>query len=205
MRAKSRLKGGQGGNSRVGLGMREDLRKVLFHETTILARLDELAEEITGDYSGKELTVLVILHGGMILMADLLRRVHIPLRIETLVAASYHGGTSSCGEVKFADTPLPDVHGRHVLILDDILDTGLTLKAVKDRLLEEAGASGVRSCVLLSKKKDRAVDVEADYVGFTIQDEFVVGYGLDYDGRYRNLPFIGVLKDEVVAAGASGQ
>lgn len=184
--------------------MREDLRKILFHETTILARLDELAEQITRDYLGKELSVLVILHGGMILMADLLRRVHIPLRIETLVASSYHGGTSSSGEVKFGATPLPDVEGRHVLILDDILDTGLTLKAVKERLIREGGARGVKTCVLLSKKKQRDVEVEADYTGFEIQNEFVVGYGLDYDGRYRNLPFIGVLKDEVIRAGSAG-
>ena len=180
--------------------MREDLRKILFHETTILARLDELAEELTRDYLGKDLTVLVVLHGGMILMADLLRRVQIPLRIETLVASSYHGGTESCGQVRLSTGPWPDVRGRHVLILDDILDTGLTLRAVKDRLLAEAGAVEVKTCVLLSKKKARPVEVEADYTGFRIQDEFVVGYGLDFDGRYRNLPFIGVLKDEVIAA-----
>ncbi|MFM7181372.1 MAG: hypoxanthine phosphoribosyltransferase [Verrucomicrobiales bacterium] len=184
--------------------MREDLRKILFHETTILARLDELAEQITRDYLGKHLSVLVILHGGMILMADLLRRVHIPLRIETLVASSYHGGTSSSGEVKFSATPLPNVEGRHVLILDDILDTGLTLKAVKERLIREGGAAGVKTCVLLSKKKERSVEVQADYTGFEIQNEFVVGYGLDYDGRYRNLPFIGVLKEEVIQAGSAG-
>ena len=180
--------------------MRDDLRKILFHETTILARLDELAEELTRDYLGKELTVLVVLHGGMILMADLLRRVQIPLRIETLVAASYHGGTESCGEVRFSSGPWPDVRQRHVLVLDDILDTGLTLKAVKDRLLEEGGAASVKTCVLLSKNKPRSVEVEADYTGFHIRDEFVVGYGLDFDGRYRNLPFIGVLKEEVIAA-----
>jgi hypoxanthine phosphoribosyltransferase len=105
--------------------------------------------------------------------------------------------------VKFGATPLPDVEGRHVLILDDILDTGLTLKAVKERLIREGGAAGVKTCVLLSKKKDRSVEVEADYTGFEIQNEFVVGYGLDYDGRYRNLPFIGVLKDEVIRAGSA--
>ena len=174
--------------------MRDDLRKILFHETTILARLDELAEELTRDYLGKDLTVLVVLHGGMILMADLLRRVQIPLRIETLVAASYHGGTESCGEVRFSPGPWPDVRHRHVLVLDDILDTGLTLKAVKDRLLEVGGATSVKSCVLLSKNKDRSVEVEADYTGFHIRDEFVVGYGLDYAQNHRNLPFIGTVR-----------
>ena len=95
---------------------------------------------------------------------------------------------------------LADKIAEHVLVLDDILDTGLTLKAVKDRLLEVGGATSVKSCVLLSKNKDRSVEVEADYTGFHIRDEFVVGYGLDFDGRYRNLPFIGVLKEEVIAA-----
>jgi hypoxanthine phosphoribosyltransferase len=178
--------------------MREDIDRILFHETTILARLDELAEEITRDHVGCDLTALVILHGGMILMADLLRRVYMPLRIESLVASSYHGGTESSGSVGLG--PLPDVKGRHLLVLDDILDTGRTLHAVKHRLLSEGGAACVRTCVLLCKDKDRAEEVEADYVGFHIGDEFVVGYGLDFDGHYRNLPFIGVLKPSVVEA-----
>jgi hypoxanthine phosphoribosyltransferase len=180
--------------------MRDDLEKVLFNESTILARLDELAEEITRDHKGKDLTAIVILHGGIILMADLLRRIQLPLRIESLGASSYHGGTESSGVVKLLGAGLPDVRGKHVLILDDILDTGRTLQLVKSKLLEEGEASGVTTCVLLSKKVTRAVEVNADYVGFEIEDEFVVGYGLDFDGRYRNLPFIGVLKESVIAA-----
>lgn len=183
--------------------MRADLEKILFHEATILARLDELADEITRNHENKAVTAIVILHGGMILMADLLRRVQIPLRIESLGASSYHGGTESSGVVKLLGSGLPDVSGRHVLIVDDILDTGRTLQVVKTKLLEGGNAAGVRTCVLLSKKKTRAADVEADYIGFEIQDEFVVGYGLDFDGRYRNLPFIGVLKESVIAAGGT--
>lgn len=179
--------------------MREDIQRVLFHETTILARLDELAEEITRDHEGTDLTVLVILQGGMILMADLLRRVQIPLRIETMTASSYHGGTASSGVVDLGEASSP-LEGRHILVLDDILDTGRTLEAVRQRLLADGRAAGVRTCVLLSKDKARARGVEADYVGFRIADEFVVGYGLDFDGRYRNLPFIGVLKPSVVDA-----
>lgn len=178
--------------------MRDDLERILFHETTILARLDELAEQITRDHLGKDLSVVVILHGGMVLMADLLRRVHMPLLIETLTASSYHGGTASKGVVDLREEGLPDVRGRHVLILDDILDTGLTLATVKKQLIESGGAEGVRTCVLLRKKKERPVRVGADYVGFEIGDEFVVGYGLDFAGRYRNLPFIGVLKEDVI-------
>jgi hypoxanthine phosphoribosyltransferase len=115
------------------------------------------------------------------------------LDIECLNVSSYHGGTESCGKVSFLDHHLPDVHGRHVLLLDDILDTGRTLRAVADKLME-LGCKAVHTGVLLAKDKPRAEQVEADYVGFAIGDEFVVGYGLDYKGRYRNLPFVGVLK-----------
>ena len=179
--------------------MRADLHSILIDEATISARLDALAAEITRDYEGKALSVLVILHGGMFLMADLLRRIEIPLRIESLTASSYHGGTSTSGQVLFPPTPLPDVHGRHVLILDDILDTGLTLHAVRQRLIEEASAASVRTCVLLKKRKARDTMANPDYAGFSIGDEFVVGYGLDFDGYYRHLPYIGVLKDSVIA------
>ena len=129
-------------------------------------------------------------------MADLCRRLPVPLEIETLGVASYHGGTESSGVVEFLDTKLPEVKGRHILLIDDILDTGRTLKAVKERLLA-IGAVTVKTSVLLSKEKERAEEVGADYIGFEIGDEFVVGYGLDYQGRYRNLPYVGVLKEEV--------
>jgi hypoxanthine phosphoribosyltransferase len=124
--------------------------------------------------------------------ADLLRRVPRPLEIECLNVASYQG-MESTGSVDFLDRHFPEVKGRHVLLLDDILDTGRTLHAVGQRLLEE-GAVAVHTAVLLAKDKPRSEEVQADYVGFEIGDEFVVGYGLDYNGRYRNLPFVGVLK-----------
>jgi hypoxanthine phosphoribosyltransferase len=181
--------------------LNDDVEKVLFHEATILARLDELAAEITALYRGRDLTVVAILHGGVIFMADLLRRVHLPLRIETITVASYHGGTESSGEVTFNQTRLPDLRGQDVLLLDDILDTGRTLAAIKRRLAGECGADSVRTCVLLSKRRPRDEDVCADLVGFAIDDEFVVGYGLDYQGRFRNLPFVGTLKASRIALG----
>jgi hypoxanthine phosphoribosyltransferase len=180
--------------------MHNDIATVLHHETTILSRLDAMARDIMHDYAGRELTVVAILQGGLILMADLLRRVQLPLRIETLSVESYHGGTESSGEVTFLQNRLPDLNGRHVILLDDILDSGRTLHAVRERLSTECRPVSMRICVLLRKRKQRVCVVEADYVGFDIDDDFVVGYGLDYRGRYRNLPYIGVLKPEAVNA-----
>jgi len=174
--------------------MQEDLERVLFDEATILRRLDELAAEISSEYRGRELTVIAVLNGSIILMADLLRRIPLPLKLDCLSVASYHGGTTS-GEIIFNQIALPDVAGRHILILDDILDSGVTLGAIRDKL-ESKNPSSVKICVLLRKLRPRLRPVEADYVGFNIDDEFVVGYGLDYMEHYRNLPCIGVLRKE---------
>ena len=178
--------------------MLNDIAAVLHHETTILSRLDAMAREIMGDYEGKPLTVVAIMNGGLILLADLLRRVQLPLKIETISVASYHGGTASSGTVTFLQTGVPDLRGRHVILLDDILDSGRTLEAVRARLLAESCPESLRICVLLQKRCERACAIEPDYVGFEIGDEFVVGYGLDYQGKYRNLPFIGVLRPEAI-------
>lgn len=178
--------------------MQQDLEKTLFHEQTILQRLDQLADHITRDYTGKDLTVIAVLNGSIFFMADLLRRIQLPLRLDCISVSSYHGGTESTGHVTFDQTSLPDVEGRHVLVLDDILDTGRTLSAICARLRAEAKPASLKVCVLLQKLKDRAADLEANYAGFDIADEFVVGYGLDFQERYRNLPYIGVLKDEVI-------
>ena len=180
--------------------MHNDIAEVLHHETTILSRLDAMARDIMRDYKDKPLTVVAILNGGLILMADLLRRVQLPLKIETVSVASYHGGTESTGIITFNQIKLPDFSGQHVLIVDDILDSGRTLHAIGERLTKECHAASVRYCVLLSKRKQRAAPITPDYVGFEIDDEFVVGYGLDYAGHYRNLPFIGILKPAAIAA-----
>lgn len=177
--------------------MQDDLARVLFDEPTILRRLDEIAAEITRDYAERDLTVIAILNGSLMFMADLLRRIPLPLKLDCLSVASYHGGIETSGELIFRQVAMPDIAGRHILILDDILDSGVTLAAVREKLNTAAPAS-VRVCVLLQKKKTRRRTVDADYVGFEIEDEFVVGYGLDYAERYRNLPYIGVLRKELI-------
>jgi hypoxanthine phosphoribosyltransferase len=179
--------------------MQEDLERVLFDEATIFRRLDQLAAEISAEYHNRELTVIAILNGSIIFMADLLRRIPLPLKLDCLSVASYHGGTVTSGEIVFRQIALPDVQDRHILILDDILDSGITLAAIRAKLAAEEPRS-IKICVLLRKVKGRLRPVDADYVGFDIGDEFVVGYGLDYMEQYRNLPCIGVLRKELVAA-----
>jgi hypoxanthine phosphoribosyltransferase len=187
--------------------MQGDLERVLFDEPAINRRLDELAQQISNDYRDRELTVIAVLTGSLMFMADLLRRIPLPLKLDCLNVVSYHGKAQTSGEVIFklataspsggGQVALPDVVGRDVLILDDILDSGRTLAAVRDRL-KTANPRSIRVCVLLSKRKQRARDVEPDYVGFEIEDEFVVGYGLDFMERYRNLPYVGVLRKELL-------
>jgi hypoxanthine phosphoribosyltransferase len=178
--------------------MQADLDRILFDEATIHRRLDELAARISDDYRNRELTIIAILNGSVILMADLLRRIPLPVKLDCLSVASYHGGIKPTGDPVFRQVLLPDVAGRHVLILDDILDSGVTLATIREKL-EMAGPLSVRICVLLEKKKIRTRTIDPDYVGFEIADEFVVGYGLDYMERYRNLPCIGVLRKDLIA------
>jgi hypoxanthine phosphoribosyltransferase len=178
--------------------MQADLDRILFNEATIHRRLDELAAKISHDYRDQELTVVAILNGSIILVADLLRRIPLPLKLDCLSVASYHGGVRPSGDLVFGQVSPPDVAGRHVLILDDILDSGATLASIREKI-EMAGPLSVRTCVLLAKKRARALAIDPDYVGFEIADEFVVGYGLDYMERYRNLPCIGVLRRDLIA------
>jgi hypoxanthine phosphoribosyltransferase len=176
----------------------DHLDRVLFDEETILSRLDELAARITRDYAGKPLTVVAVLHGSLMMMADLLRRIRLPLKMECLSVESYHGGVESSGSVKFNMTRMPEFSGEHVLIVDDILDSGRTLEAITDKISGVCRPESIRVAVLLDKKTNRSTSIEPHYVGFEIEDLFVVGYGLDYQGRYRNLPLIGTLKPEYI-------
>lgn len=179
--------------------MQADIERVLFDEPAIHKRLDQIAAQITADYRDRELTVIAVLTGSLMFVSDLLRRIPLRLKLDCLSVVSYHGKAQTSGNVTFKDMGLPDVAGRDVLILDDILDTGHTLAAVCETL-EAAKPRSLRVCVLLSKRKQRARDVNSDYVGFEIEDEFVVGFGLDFMERYRNLPYIGVLRKELLEA-----
>ena len=179
--------------------MIEDLSRILYHESTILARLDEMAHEITWDYRDKELTAVAVLNGSFMFLGDLLRRIPIPLQVDCLSVSSYSGDRST-GIVTFDQSTMPDIEGRHVLVLDDILDGGYTLHAVRERLLEQKPLS-VKFGVLLRKNRTREKVIDVDYVGFDIADEFVVGYGLDFMQNYRNLPCIGVLGEDVIQQG----
>jgi hypoxanthine phosphoribosyltransferase len=177
--------------------MQGDLERVLFDEPAIQRRLDEIAAQISADYRDRELTVIAVLNGSLMFMADLLRRIPLPLKLDCLSVATYHGKAQTSGEVIFKQIALPDVMDRHVLLLDDILDSGGTLNAIRERL-ETARPRSIRICVLLQKRKRRQQPLKADYVGFEIEDEFVVGYGLDFMERYRNLRCIGVLRKELI-------
>ncbi|MCB1230135.1 MAG: hypoxanthine phosphoribosyltransferase [Verrucomicrobiae bacterium] len=172
----------------------DHLERVLIDSDTLRNRIADMGAQITTDFAGRPLTVVTILQGGAVFMADLVREIHLPMKLESISVASYHGGTESSGTVTFHQSRMPDIDDRHVLILDDILDSGRTLDAILNRFRTECQPLSLNTCVLLSKQVERAVPIEADYSGFAIENEFVVGYGLDYDGEYRNLPVIGVLK-----------
>jgi hypoxanthine phosphoribosyltransferase len=159
----------------------------------IARRVDELAEAISRDYEGRDILVMPVLKGGVFFAADLMRRLTVPVRVDFIRARSYQG-TRSGGTVEFLLPPSEPVAGRHVLVVEDILDTGRTTSAVLDRLQADGPAS-LALCVFLDKPSRRAVNIKADYVGLVIPDEYVVGYGLDHDERYRQLPAIYVLKD----------
>jgi len=172
-----------------------EVKKVLHSSNEIAHRIAELGKTINTKYGNEELVVVMLLKGALIFTSDIIRELKMPLQIECIKVSSYKGGMESTNEVEFLDHALPEVSGRNVLIVDDILDTGQTLYAVAERL-KRAGAKQLERCVLLSKKKKRLADVEAEYVGFEIGDEFVVGYGLDFQGLYRNLPYVGIYQPE---------
>ena len=177
-------------------GVLADLDRVLLNKDVIQLRVEAMARQIERDFDGRELCVVTLMDGALFFVADLLRHIGLPVKLHTLTVSSYHGGTSSSGRVQLAQRLPFDLAARHVLLIDDILDTGLTLATVKERIIEECKPETLRVAVLLSKRRQREREVATDYVGFEIDDEFVVGYGMDYRGHYRNLPCIGILNPE---------
>jgi hypoxanthine phosphoribosyltransferase len=174
--------------------MHHDIHRVLFDEARIRGRVAELGAAISRRHEASDLVVVALLKGGVVFLADLIRSLSIPMKLDFAWASSYGAGTESSGHVKLRVFPGDDLSGKTVLVVDDILDTGRTLHQVCGKLKADLGARHVETCVLLDKPMRRAVDLRADYVGFTVDDVFVVGYGLDFADNYRNLPYIGVLK-----------
>ncbi len=170
-----------------------DLERILVTEAAIKQRLKVLGAEISRVYGSEELTVIAVVNGAIFFTADLLRHLRTPVRLDCIRVSSYRNSTRPVGPPRILDSLQLDLEQRHVLLIDDILDTGRTLSVVVSEIHKRKPAS-VRTCVLLDKKVRREVPLEADFVGFPIPDQFVVGYGLDFAERYRNLPCIGVLK-----------
>jgi hypoxanthine phosphoribosyltransferase len=174
--------------------MDDQITRVLISEPEIQRRIVALGEQITADYrETRDLLLVSVLKGSVILLADLMRAIHLPLAIDFMAAASYGASTQTSGVVRIVKDLETDISGRDILLVEDIIDSGLTLRFLRELLLRRAPAS-LRICALLNKPERREADVPVDYIGFDIPNEFVVGYGLDYNERYRNLPYIAVLR-----------
>jgi len=179
--------------------LNNDIERVLYSESQIISGIDRVAREVTRTYDGRDFTVVCVLKGSCVFASDLIRRIPIPLELAFLAASSYGDGTTS-GQLEINFFPTGnEIEGRNLLLVDDILDTGRTLYALKHELARR-GAAEVRSCVFLDKPSRRAVPLQADFRAFEVENLFVVGYGLDYAGRYRNLPYVASLREEIYAA-----
>ena len=176
--------------------MTYDFMDVLIPHAQIQARVAELGAQISADYSGKDLTVIGILKGSVLFMADLIRAISMPLAIDFMAVTSYGASTTSWGNLRILKDLDSSITGRHLLIVEDIIDSGLTMQYLLNNLASR-GAASLRVCTLLDKPERRLTDVRADYTGFAVPNEFVVGYGLDYNQMYRNLLDIGVLHPEI--------
>ncbi|MBQ7035027.1 MAG: hypoxanthine phosphoribosyltransferase [Clostridia bacterium] len=172
------------------------IKEVLYSEEQLSAKIKELGAAITRDYAGKDLLMVSILKGSVMVMADLMRAVDLPLGIDFMNVSSYGAGTETKGAVKILKDLDVDIKGKDVLIVEDILDSGVTLHNLMN-LLRQRGPASIEICTLFSKPERRQVEVEAKYIGYEIPDAFIVGYGLDYAEQFRNLPYVGILKEEV--------
>jgi len=178
--------------------MEKDIKEVLFSEQQLSEKVKALGEQITRDYAGKNPLLVSVLKGSFIFMADLVRNIDLPCDIDFMTVSSYGEKSQTTGAVKIVMDLKRDIEGRDIIIVEDILDSGLTLHYLLG-ILEARNPASIKLCTLLDKPSRRRVNVDVEYSGFSIPDEFVVGYGLDYAERYRNLPYIGILKPEVYA------
>lgn len=170
------------------------IEKVLFTKEQISSRIEELGREITKDYNGEEVFVIGILRGSLIFMADLVREMDLPVILDTMAVSSYYDSTDTSGKVKINKDLESSISGKNVLIIEDIIDTGTTLDFLM-KMLDVRGAKSIKICTFLNKPSRRVVDVKVDYIGFDIEDYFVIGYGLDYNQNYRNYPAVAFLKE----------
>ena len=178
------------------MSMNDDILRVLYSEEELEAKCAELGAQISKDYEGKNLLLVSVLKGAVVFMTDLMRHITVPCSIDFMVVSSYGSGVKTSGVVKIVKDLDADLAGKDLLIVEDILDTGMTLHYLK-QLLHDRNPHSIRIATLLDKPERRRAAVRADYVGYQVPDEFVVGYGLDYDEKYRNLPYVGILKPEV--------
>lgn len=176
--------------------MQNDIKQILLTREQLQEKVKELGQQITADYQGRTPLVICVLKGAIIFMADLIKEIEVPIEIDFMAVSSYGTSTKSSGVVRIIKDLDTTVEGRDVLIVEDIIDSGLTLSYLID-VLERRNALSVKVVTLLDKPERRTVELEVDYKGFVLPDEFVVGYGLDYAEKYRNLPYIGILKPEV--------
>jgi hypoxanthine phosphoribosyltransferase len=183
--------------------MHADVEEILLSEEQLRQRIAELGAQLAADYAGRTPILVSVLKGSIIFLADLIRSTPIPLSLDLMEVSSYGSGTETSGQVRILKDLSSSIEGRDVVVVEDIIDTGLTLNYLL-RYLGERHPSSIRICCLLDKPARRLADIEIAYRGFTIPDRFVVGYGLDYDERYRNLPFVGVLRPSVYSADAEG-
>ena len=174
----------------------EFLERVLFSEEQIENKVKEIASQITKEYAGKKPLMVAILKGSVMFFSDLVRRIETDLEIDFMAISSYGSGSRSSGEVKMIKDLDKRIEGRDIIIVEDIIDSGYSMKYLKN-LLSARNPASIKICTLLDKPSRRQTDVQADYKGFEVENEFVIGYGLDYDGLYRNLPFVGILKRSV--------
>ena len=176
--------------------MKNDILKILVTEEELKQKVAELGAQISRDYEGKNLLLVAVLKGSVVFMADLMRSITIPAKIDFMAVSSYGSDVKTSGVVKIVKDLDINLEGYDVLIVEDILDSGMTLSYITG-ILKQRGTNSIKIATLLDKPSRRKADIKADYFGFDVPDQFVVGYGLDYDEKYRNLPYVGVLKPEV--------